>query len=104
MHEVIQQLVAVEAEAKRIVHAAQTEADRILADAQRQAQELVARGREETRVAAEQLVAAAITEAERNKQARLVQAGKEIEAQVRLDDKTKEQIIAEIVRCVTCGH
>ena len=104
MHEVIQQLVAVEAEAKRIVQAGQTEADRILADAQRQAQELVACGREETRVAAEQLVAAAIAEAERNKQARLAHVGKEIETQVCLDDKTREQIIAEIVRCVTCGH
>jgi vacuolar-type H+-ATPase subunit H len=104
LREVIQQLVAVEAEAKRIVQAAQTEADRVLGDAQRQAQELVARGREETRGASEQLVATAIAEAERNKQAHLAQAGKEIETQVCLDDKTKEQIVAEIVRCVTCGH
>ena len=104
MREVIQQLIAVEAEAQRIVHVAQDEADRLLANAQRQAQELVARNREETRVAAEQVVAAAITEAERNKQTRLAQAGKEIETQVHLDDKIREQIITEIVRCVTCGH
>ena len=104
MHEVIQQLIAVEAEAKQIVQTAQSAADRILADAQRQAQELVARGREETRVAAEQIVATAIGEADRIKHARLTQTGKEIETQVRLDDKTKEQIVSEIVRCVTCGH
>jgi cell division septum initiation protein DivIVA len=103
MREVIQQLVAAEAEAQRIVQAAHAEADRILVETQRQAQECVARGREETRVTAELLIAAALAEAGRDKQVRLAQAGHEIEAQVRLDDSTQEQIIAEIVRCVTCG-
>ena len=85
MHEVIQQLVAVEAEA------------------QRQAQELAARGRDATRAAAEQLIAAAIAEAERDKQVRLAQAGREIGEQVRLDDATQEQVIAAMVRCVSCA-
>jgi len=104
MREVIQQLVAAEAEAQRIVQAAQAEADHILADGQHQAQALVARGREETRAAAEKLLATAIANAERDKQERLAQACEEIDAQVRLDEDSRDRIVAEIVRCVTCGH
>ena len=63
---------------------------------------LAARGREEARAAAEQLLATAISNADRDKQARLAQAREEIETQVRLDEDTKEQIVTEIVRCVTC--
>jgi vacuolar-type H+-ATPase subunit H len=104
MREVIQQLVAVEAEAQRIVQAAQADADRILADAQHQAQEWAARGREDARGAAEKLVATAVANAGREKQARLALASEEIDTQVRLDEEATEQIVTEIVRCVTCGH
>jgi vacuolar-type H+-ATPase subunit H len=104
MREVIQQLIAVEAEAQQIVQAAQAQADQILADAQHEAQELTARGREEARLAAETLITTAIANADRDKQERLAQASDEIETQVLLDDDTKEQIVTDIVRCVTCGH
>lgn len=103
MREVIQQLVAVEAEAQQIVQAAQAEADRILADAQHQAQVVMARGREDARVAAETVLATAIAEALRDKQARLAEAGVKIDAEVRFDEQAAEQIVTEIVRCVTCG-
>ena len=82
MREVIQQLIAVEAEAQQIVQAAQAQADQILADAQHQAQELTARGREEARLAAETLITTAIANADRDKQERLAQASVDIEAQV----------------------
>ena len=104
MREVIEQLVAVEAEAQRIVQAAQAEADRILADTQHQAQALMTRGREDARVAAEAWLATAIAEAERDKQARLTEASEKIDAEVRFDEEAAEQIVTEIVRCVTCGH
>lgn len=104
MREVIQQLMAVEAEAQQIVQAAQAQADQILADAQHQAQELAARRREESRLAADALITTAIANADRDKQECLAQASEEMETQVLLDDPTREQVVAEIVRCVTCGH
>lgn len=104
MREVIQQLVAVEFEARQIVQAAQAAADRILTDAQQQALEMVARGREEAHAAGETLLATAIANADRDKVVRLAAASEKIDAEVRLDEEAVEQIVTEIVRCITCGH
>lgn len=104
MHEVIQQLVAVETEAHQIVQSAHVEADRILAETQLQAQELLASGREEARLAAENLLATAIAEAERDKQSRLTEASEKINAEIHLNEEAARQIVREIVRCITCGH
>lgn len=102
MREVIQGVIAAEAEAERLVDGARSEANQILADAKRQARELVARARQEARVEGQSIVDAAIATAEREKQEHLVQLTTHLEQQVTLDKETWEGAVSEALRCV-CG-
>jgi vacuolar-type H+-ATPase subunit H len=102
MREVIQKVLEAENEAKRIVERANAERDQILSDAQKQAKELKARIRKETQVQAERLVHMAVQEAEKKKQALLVQLAAEIETQFQLDEATVQRVVPASVRCV-CG-
>ena len=102
MRDVIQKLIETEAEAKHIVETARAEAERILSDAQKQGRDLMALTRQETRVEADRILAAAIREAEREKQECLARAAAEIETQARLNEATKQRAVEEVVRCV-CG-
>ena len=102
VHDVIQKVIATEAEAKRLVEAAKVEAGRITAAAQKQGEELVARARQEALAEAGRIVSAAVREAERRKQEQLVRAAAEIEAQIRFDEVTRQRAVAGVIRCV-CG-
>jgi vacuolar-type H+-ATPase subunit H len=103
MRDVIQKVIATEAEAKRMVEAAKAEADRILFDAKKQGDDLAARARQETRAEAENVMEAALQAAEQEKRQRLARVTVEIETQVRLDDTTRQRAVAGAVRCA-CGQ
>jgi len=103
MRDVIQKVIATEAEAKHIVAAARTEAERLASEAQKQSQDLVARARQEARGEAERMVEAARNEAEHEKQERLTRAAVEIETHVRLEEPVKRRAVEAAVRCV-CGQ
>lgn len=102
MRDVIQSVIATEAEARNLVAAARAEADRISSDAQKRSQDLVARARQEARTAAERMVEAAVNEARREKQERLARTTAEIETQVRLEETARQRAVAGVMRCV-CG-
>lgn len=103
MHDVIQKVLASEAEAKGMIEAAKADAERILSAAQKQAHDLIARTRQEARVEAEGLVETAVHAAEQEKQQRLAGIAAEIESQVRLEETAREHAVAEVIRCV-CGQ
>jgi vacuolar-type H+-ATPase subunit H len=103
MHDVIQQVIASEAEAREIVATARAEAERIVLHAKREAEELTARIRSETRADADLLLAAATRDAEREKQERLAHESSKIEIQVRLDPALRQRAVTEVIRCV-CGQ
>ena len=100
MREVIQRVLASEAEAKGIVEAARAQAAPILAEAQKKSQALAARVRQEARLEADRLMAAAVSEAGREKQERLARATAEIENQVRLEETTRQRAVEAVLRCV----
>lgn len=102
MREVIQKIVATEAEAKRMVQAAQAEAERLLSDARKQAQILIERARAEARVESQNLLATTETLATREKARRLEKIRTEINNQIQLDAATAQQVTDAAVRCV-CG-
>lgn len=102
MREVIQRVIAAEAEAKRIVATAHAEAERMAAEARHRTDSLVAHARADANGEAEQIVNAAVREAELEKQEQLARIAAEIEAQIRLDDPVRECVIAGALRCV-CG-
>ena len=102
MRDVIQSVIAAEAEAKGLVAAARAEADRLSAAAQKSSQDLVARARQEARIEAERIVEAAVNEAGREKQERLTRVAAEIETQVRLEGIPRQQAVEAALRCV-CG-
>lgn len=102
MHDVIQKVIAAEAEAKHIVEAGRSERDRILSDAQQRAEGVVGQACREARADAGKMIESAVQEAEREKQECLARAAAEIEAQIRLDEATRQRAVEAIVRCV-CG-
>lgn len=102
MRDVIQRVIAAEAEAKHIVEAANTDRERISSDAQEKGQQLVAQARLEARDEADQMVETARLEAEREKQARLACVAADIETQVRLEETAKQRAVEAALRCV-CG-
>lgn len=103
MREVIQKVIATEAEARCIVEAARTEAGRITSEAQKQAESLVALARQEARVETERIMAAALPEAECEKQGLLARATVEMESQIRFDQDTRDRAVKAVIRCV-CGE
>jgi vacuolar-type H+-ATPase subunit H len=102
MRDIIQKVIAAEAEAKHILEKAREESDGILTHAQRQAQELTDRVRREARLEGEQMLAAAAQEAEREKQECLARGAAEIVTQVRLEEALMQRAVRAVVRSV-CG-
>ncbi|MBU6398976.1 MAG: ATP synthase F0 subunit B [Verrucomicrobia bacterium] len=100
MHEVIQQVLAAEAEAKRLVEQAKADAERLRLAARSQSQTLIAQARQEARAEAERLVSQGRQRAEDEKRRRLTQAKAEIEAQVRIDGATRQCVAVAVVRCL----
>lgn len=100
MREVIARVLAVEAEARGIVAAAQAEAERIRREARQEAQERVEKIRLDAAGEAEGLMAAALRDALHEKESRLAEAAREIEAEVRVDEATRKALLDAIVRCV----
>ena len=103
MRDVIQKVIATEAQARRMVEAARDEANHILSGAQKEAEDLIARTRQGLRAEAERLVEAAVRSAEQEKRERLSRIVAEIDTQVQLDEIAKQRAVAEAIRCV-CGH
>ncbi len=85
-----------------MVEAAKAEAERLVSSAQKEAQDLLARTRQEVRVEGQQLLEAAIKTAEEEKRKRLAKFAAELEAQLVLDQNSRQQAVAEVIRCV-CG-
>ncbi len=103
MRDVIQKVIATEAQAKQLVDAARAEAERIVSNARKEAETLVARAREESRAEAQGLIEAATREAGREKEQRLARVTAEIEKEVHLDEATKQRAVKAAIRCV-CGQ
>jgi vacuolar-type H+-ATPase subunit H len=102
MREVIQQIIATEAEAKAMVEAARAETERILSEARTTGQEMIELARRGARIEGERIVQEAVEVAEKEKEASLKLARVEIENQIRLSDEDYRQIVEGVVRCV-CG-
>jgi len=103
MRDVIQKVIATEAEAKSMVETARIEAGRIIAEAQKQAETLVGRARQEARVETERILAVVLQEAEQEKKERLARARLEMESELRFDENTRERAAKAVLRCV-CGQ
>jgi len=100
MRNVIQKVLAAEAEAKNLLDAGRVEADRIREAAQKKGQALLALSRQETRGEVETILETATRQAELEKQERLAKAAVEIETQFRLDDAIRQRAVEAVVRCV----
>ena len=101
MREMVQQVLATEQEANRMVEAAKAEAERDLSEVRKKAQELIMRTRQAAREEAASLVEGAVGAAQQAKQERLAQLANEIKAEVQLDENTRQQAVAGIVRFVS---
>ena len=102
MRDVIQKVIATEAEGKRMLFDARAEAGRILTEAQTRAQQLMAHARKEVQLAAQKILTAAVADAEIDKQTRLASTTAGIEKQINLSDDERRQAVEAVVRCV-CG-
>jgi len=102
MQEVIQKVIAVETEAKQLVQAARTRAEELLASSRAQARQIVDDARREAKIETETILAAAETEAEKEKSERLSRVAKEIEAAIHLDEATVQQLVAAALDGI-CG-
>lgn len=103
MRNVIQKVIATEAEASCMVEAARKEAGRLTSEAKKQAESLAALARQEARVETERIMAAALQEAEGEKQDLLARATFEMESQIRFDPGTRDRAVKAVIRCV-CGE
>lgn len=103
MREVIQQVIAAETEAKQVVQAARIEAGQLLASTRAQAREVIEAAQREAKLESERILAAAETDAIREKAEQLARAAKEIEMNIRLDAETARTIAEAAVRCVLGG-
>lgn len=102
MREVIQKVMAAEAEAKQRVQAATAEAERIISAARGRAQDLVAAAGAAARAEADQILAGAVQSTATEKQQRLEAVTAEIETQVRVDETMVRQATEAVTRCL-CG-
>jgi len=103
VRDVIQKLIATEAEAKSMVEAARTEAGRISSEARQQADALLVRARQEARTETGAILAAAAQQAEREKQEQMAHATLEMESELRFDESTRERAVKAALLCV-CGQ
>lgn len=101
MRDVIQTILASEAEARQIVAAAHAEAERIMTAARQSAQAFREQVSIETRGDVERLLAESARQAVAEQQARVAQAVDEIAAQVPLEPAWRPGAVAEVVRCVS---
>jgi ATP synthase H subunit len=102
VRDVIQKIVATENQAKRIVEDGRTQADRILLEARKKAQDITAKAYQEAGREAQEIIAEAAREAEVERQKTLSEALDRLEREVIIDEKSRQNIIDEIVRHV-CG-
>jgi vacuolar-type H+-ATPase subunit H len=102
MWDVIQKVIATEAEAKRMVQVAKAEAEQVLSGARKRAQKLTTDARNEAQLEAQKILATVLADAEDNKQIRLASFAAEIEKKIGLDAVSHEQAVKAVVRCV-CG-
>ena len=102
MRDIIQKIIATEAEAKQMVAAARSEAERILSEAQKCAQELTATARSAVQLEANTLLAEAAEKAAQEKSERQALAAAGIEKEIYLDEPARRQTVAAVVLCV-CG-
>lgn len=102
MREVIQQIVATEAEAQRRVQSARQEAERILAEARKRAEELTASAQEEARTESRDILSRAATCVQEDRQTRLAGIAAGIEREIQLDDNFRQQTAGAVMRCI-CG-
>ena len=102
MREVIQKVIATETEAKQLVQAARIEADLLVSSARLQARDVVEQMHRDAKVETEKILAAAETDAAREKTERLTRAAVEIETDIRLDETTAQQAVETALRCL-CG-
>jgi vacuolar-type H+-ATPase subunit H len=102
MREIIQQVIATEAQAKQMIQAARAEAGRLLDAARKEARDRVEQARQEARIEAGTILTAATEQADQEKAGHLKRAAAEIHQQVSLDETTMRQAAEAAVRCV-CG-
>lgn len=100
MRDVIERIVATEAEAKRAIEEARAEADGIMAEARKKAQDITARAHQEAAAEADRIVASTVEEAEKEKVERLVLAAAKLEKNVGIDEAARKRIVEGIVRCI----
>jgi vacuolar-type H+-ATPase subunit H len=104
MRDVIQSILATEAEAKQIVATARTEAARLLATAQREAEAASALAKARTDAEIAQWLTTAAAAAQRRKDEELTRARAEIAPQIRITPALHQQAVAAVVRCVVGGN
>ena len=103
MREVIQKVVAVEAEAKHLAQAARAEAEHVVASARLQARDLVEQAHQDAKRDSEKILAAAAAEAAREKAERLGCASAEINTNLRLDEAVAQPAVNAALCCL-CGN
>lgn len=100
MHEVIQQVLATESQAKLLVQEATTRAGTILSDAHRQAEEVRERTRGEVKAETAAILQTTLQTAEQSKREQLARVAAEIESRYRLAPSTREQAVTAVIKCV----
>ncbi|MDD5707078.1 MAG: hypothetical protein PHR35_14235 [Kiritimatiellae bacterium] len=103
MRDVIQQVIAAEAEAKRIVSTAKEEEDGVMAAARQRAQSIAAQARLEARQEADLILAESDAGASARKRELLEQAEQSLLADIRLENAARQEAVAAVLRCV-CGQ
>jgi vacuolar-type H+-ATPase subunit H len=103
MRQLVQSILATEAEAKAMVAAAAREAERIVADARTKSREDSERALHDAHAEAARIREAVRVATAAEKAAQLAQVTAGIENRVRLDATWREDAIAAVVRCV-CGQ
>ncbi|MFW6189323.1 MAG: V-type ATP synthase subunit H [Planctomycetota bacterium] len=97
MSDVIQRLLEVEKEARRIIEEAEQEADRIARQANREAEEIREQTRNQAREDADGLVQDKLSELQQRKQQRLKEAAEELPS----PEDLEQEKLDEAVRLVT---
>jgi vacuolar-type H+-ATPase subunit H len=103
MRDVIQRVIASEAEAQQIVAAARLQAAEIVGAARKAAEELRTRANREAGAEAEQILVDAGHSSESEKRERVARATAKIAVEIQLTPELRRRVVAEVVRCV-CGQ
>lgn len=101
MQQVVQEVIAAEAQARSIVERARLERDQLMADARRQAQELAAQATRAALDESRRALAAAHEAAELEKQTRLARSAADIKARIRLEETDLQAAVTGIIQCVS---